>query len=498
MTASTARLVGLTGHGDLEIAPGRPRIVGRGVGADLVVADQAVSRVHAELEALPGGLRVRDLGSANGTFVNGAPVMEHLLQPGDTLTLGRPAFRVGTPAGTATPEPDAPGRLVPGAPASGQAAETLRRLFDLARSLSGSFTVDQLADQIVDRAFEVAAADRAALLVPRGPEGALIPLRTRNRIGEAATVRVPHAIAGRAAESRRPVITDSALDDATMRSGSVTAERVRSALAVPLLAEDDRLAGVLYLDRIAQLAPFTDAEAEATLAFAGLAAVSLAKLGYAEAERRQAETRRNLERFFAPEVAARIAAAGTSLAAGGERCEATILFSDIRGFTPLAEALAPDAVATLLNDYFSAMAAIVFAHGGTLDKFLGDGLLAVWGAPVAHPDATARAFDAALAMRAAVVTLNAAWEAAGQPAIGVGFGLAAGEVFAGRIGSDDRLDYTVIGDPVNVAARLCALAGPGQILVTGAVRSALPGAFLEPCPELVVRGRRGEVEAWRA
>ena len=478
MTVRSLQLEGMTGHGSHLVPAGRPWLVGRGASADITIPDPAVSRHHAEVELTAAGLRVRDLGSANGTFINGAPVSEGHLRPGDTLTFGRPAFRLvdpaTAPAGDAT-EAQRGWRIAAGADTSSDRPQLLQQLLHLARSLSGSFALDPLCAQIVDLAFDVVTSDRVALLVARGPDGSLVPVRSRSRVGEDAAVRVPQAIAGRAATERRPVLTESALGDEALQSASVEAARVRSAIAVPLLAEDEVVVGVLYADRIARLDPFTDADAHAMLAFAGLAAVSLAKLELLESLERRRETQRNLERFFAPEVAATIAAAEGPLAAGGDRRVVTVLFSDIRDFTPLAESLPPEEVAALLTEYFTVMADLVFAHGGTLDKFLGDGLLAVWGAPLDLADASAQAVAAARAMRRAVEELNRDWNALGKPSLGVGYGLARGVVFAGRIGSEHRLDYTVIGDVVNVASRLCKVARAGEILVTGAVHEDAPG-----------------------
>lgn len=498
MTTRPLRLEGLTGHGSHQLPAGRPLLIGRGASADLTIADAAVSRHHAEVEVTAGGLRVRDLGSANGTFINGARISEGHLRPGDTLTIGRPAFRLVDPE--SPEEGDSSGRLRTPALASAplDQPELLQQLLRLARTLSGSFELDTLCTDVVDLTFEVVAADRVALLMPRGPDGALIPVRSRSRVGEDAAVRVPRAIAGRAARDRLPVLTDSALDDAALRSGSVELARVRSAVAVPLLGEDSAVVGVLYADRIARVEPFADADAQAILAFAGLAAVSLAKLELLEALARRRETQRNLERFLAPEVAAAIATSEGPVTAGGERRLVTVLFSDIREFTGRAERLPPEELAALLNEYFTAMAEVVFAHGGTLDKFLGDGLLAVWGAPLALPEANPRALAAARAMRLEVERLNRSWAVRGTPPLEVGYGMARGEVFAGRIGSDHRLDYTVIGDVVNVAARLCKVARGGEILVTVEVRTALPDPEgFAPHPAATVQGRSGPVEVWR-
>jgi len=501
VTGPPARLEGLTGHGDLLVAPGRPMLVGRGAAADLVVADPAVSRHHAEIQVTPDGLRVRDLGSANGCFMNGAPIVEAVLRPGDVLTLGRPAFRLVPPAGPADEELPASTswRGVSADPAAIRDPDALQRLVALARTLSGRFDLARLTADVVDLAFEVVPADRVALLLRRGPGEDLVPVESRSRVGEASAVQVPRAIARRAVDQRRPVVTEDALDDSLLRSGSVVAARVRGAIAAPLLADDETVIGVLYADRITSPVPFADAEASLLLAFAGLAAVSLAKLELADTVQRQAETRRNLERFFSPEVAAQIAAAGGPLGAGGERRTVTVLFNDLRGFTRLAESLAPERVAAILTEYFTAMAEVVFARGGTLDKFVGDGLLAVWGAPLEVPDDAGRAVAAAREMRDALARLNQAWAARGQPVLEAGMGLARGVVFAGRLGSDHRLEYTVIGDAVNVAARLCEQAGPGEILLTREVRDRLAGPDgLAAGTGHELRGREGAVEVWRA
>lgn len=500
MSEEGLRLVGLTGHGDFPVPFGRPLLVGRGNAADLVVPDPAVSRTHAEIQATRDGLRVRDLGSANGTMVNGVPVTEALLTAGDALTFGRPAFRVerADPADeSAVSAGSASFRTV--APVTGDIGDpaTMGHLLSLARELAGAADGAGLEALVADLTFGLVPADRVAVLHRQGPDGALVPVQSRSRVGPATAVQVPRALAERAMVDGRPVVTEDALDDAALRSGSVIASRVRSAIAAPMTAADARVIGVLYADRISSAAPFSDAEARTVLAFAALAGASLARVELSATVRHQDERRRNLERFLAPEVAAMVAAAGGPIGAGGERRTVSILFSDIRGFTGLAEQLPPETVAELLTEYFTSMTGHVFAHGGTLDKFLGDGLLAVWGAPLEMPDAAARALDAARAMRTDLTRLNATWQARGLPALSVGIGLTRGEVFAGRIGSDHRLDYTVIGDTVNVAARLCAVAGADEILVTEAFRDALPETRgLAARDDLAIRGRAGVVRVW--
>jgi adenylate cyclase len=150
-----------------------------------------------------------------------------------------------------------------------------------------------------------------------------------------------------------------------------------------------------------------------------------------------------------------------------------VLFSDIRGFTTLAAQLSPVETARLLTEYFSEMADCVFKHGGTLDKFIGDEVMAQWGAPISEPDDADRAVAAALDMIDALHRLNANWLSQGRPRLQVGIGINYGEAFAGYLGSERRLEYTVIGDTVNTAKRLCTAAQGGEILVSQSLRQRL-------------------------
>jgi len=141
----------------------------------------------------------------------------------------------------------------------------------------------------------------------------------------------------------------------------------------------------------------------------------------------------------------------------------------VRGFTRLAETLPPETVAALLSEYFAAMVDLVFEHGGTLDKFSGDALLAVWGAPFAVPDGADRALAAARAMQAKCAVLHERWTGSGGPGLAIGIGLHYGDAFTGMIGGPRRLDHTVIGDVINVAARLCDAAQAAEIVLSDAV-----------------------------
>jgi len=177
---------------------------------------------------------------------------------------------------------------------------------------------------------------------------------------------------------------------------------------------------------------------------------------------------------------------------GGQRREMTVLFSDIRGFTTVSERGQPEAIVQMLNEYFTTMVDLVFHHKGTLDKFVGDMVMALFGAPLDDPLHADHAVEAALDMIAALEALNAKWTAEGRPALDIGIGVNSGPMIAGNIGSEQIMSYTVIGDAVNLGSRLESLNKQygTRIIISNATRARLTGRFVvKPLGEVVVKGK---------
>jgi adenylate cyclase len=309
---------------------------------------------------------------------------------------------------------------------------------------------------------------------------------------------VPRSIARRAVDERLAILTDNAAADERFKGKSILMQSVRSAMCSPLLGSDGRVLGILYVDNLTATNSFDDEDLEFLIAFSGIAAVAIENGRLTERIRREAVILSNFQRYFAPDLARQIAGEAEAVRLGGTKRPVVVFFSDIRGFTPMSETMRPDEIASLLTEYFTEMVEIVFEHGGTLDKFMGDAIMALWGAPISYPDDADRAMRAAIQQQDVLARLNAKWIAEGRQPMSIGIGINFGEVFAGNIGSDRRLEYTVIGDAVNTASRLCAIAGPGEILVSETLCQSLqdppPLELLEP---LELRGKAHAVPVYR-
>jgi len=531
------RLVSADGQLSFELRPGSPLVLGRALSSDLPVLDPTISRRHAELTVEPRAVNVRDLDSSNGTFVNGSRVSSTRLVAGDRIVFGKMVFelrelspvliddrsaetmrraaRAGTTIIRQVPVPDADQTLERALRASGvqQAVDEtadmvpqherdrlkLTLLLEISKALTRLTSVEALLEKITQFTFRLLEVDQAAILLL--DDGGELGVRI-SRVREGLQAHpVPMGLARTALSEKLALLSDTPADEETSAGSAAAAadSRKRSAVCAPLIGGEGRGLGVLYVDSLAATHRVDEEDLEFLVALAGIGAVALDNLRFAERSRQEAVIRGNFERFFTPHLAARIAATPAALRLGGERRPVAVLFSDIRGFTTLAARLTPDATARLLTEYFSEMAECVFRHGGTLDKFIGDAVMAQWGAPWSEPDDADRALNAALEMMNAVGRLNARWQSEGRPAVQVGIGLNYGDVFAGYLGSERRLEYTIIGDVVNTADRLCAAADGGAILVTPAFKEALtrPHA-LTPHSALRLPGREEPIPVYHA
>jgi adenylate cyclase len=210
------------------------------------------------------------------------------------------------------------------------------------------------------------------------------------------------------------------------------------------------------------------------------------------------KVKNTFKRYVSKQVVDNLLEDETKLNLGGEEREVTILFTDIRGFTSMSENMEPEQVVMTLNEYFSEMIDIVFKHNGTLDKIIGDELMVVFGAPLAAEDDTERALNTAVEMQNKIKELNETRKQRGEDPVLVGAGINKGFVVSGNIGSRDMMDYTVIGDTVNLGSRLCSAAGPGEIIVSKEVIKNQEDKFLfKELKPILVKGKKDKINIFK-
>jgi len=505
-----------------EIAIGLKLALGRHTQNDIQLADREVSKFHAVIERCGNAFFLRDLQSSNGSFVNGHRESNVQLEDGDEIVLGNTWFifrsgeiptqkhagvmvvGVGETHSSVVAEIEAKETVLFRPLEQHDDLQTLKQDYEKLR-IANEFhrmvgmepDFDDLLKKILQAAFQLLSADNAVLFL-FDSEHKLRPKAVYQREGDTEEVVVSQTLLERVVKTRQAVLTaDAILDSRFSAADSIVSQGIRSAMAVPLLSKGE-LKGVLFCDTRERVNAFSEKDLRLLSSIAWQAAVSLENAELMEKISKEAVTRAELSRFLSPAVAELVIKGEVKELRKGVSAEVTTLFADIRGFTSLAEAETPEKVVAMLNAFFSAMAEIVFRFEGTLDKFIGDCIMAVWGPPSPHKDDAHRALSAALEMQEAVSQLNAQRKEAGLPRLLVGIGVNTGPAIVGYMGSAKRHEFTAIGDAVNVASRLCNLAKGGEILTTSSTLKKAQGKFVaEAMSVLHVRGKERGVDTYR-
>ncbi len=399
------------------------------------------------------------------------------------------------------PAPTTAGLRAPAASAIDAIA--LRLVFKVTETLSSTESMDDFLREMTDQLSQAARAKGLVVLLP-GDDGQLAPRVVKTRRPD-EKMQLSRTVIDYVVRNKAALTTeDAAADERFARGESVLRFDLKAVLCVPLLKRlpDGRagdVIGVLYLTRDL---PFTNTERDLVAALAHLIAMGLERTRlreeYAAAER----TRRSLERFHAPDVVRRLMMdSSQGVHRDGlflEPLMATVLFCDLAGFTTYCEAHEPEQVGMLLNSYLATMTETVFAHGGTVDKFIGDAVMCIFGAPFSADDDALRAVRCAAEMRRNFRALVGSG-ACGEDARGldVHIGVNTGKVVAGTVGSPRRMEYTALGDTVNTAARLEGVAKKGQIVVGPATAALVRDRFpLQSMGAVNLKGKGQPVEVF--
>lgn len=355
-------------------------------------------------------------------------------------------------------------------PASASAAGTepddrFKFLYHLGRDLSSKPTLKEVLQSALDTIFAVINAERGVILTVDKENNELVPQVARHRAHGSISVHevVPsRTITSRVIQDKNFIITSDAKHDQRFQMGmSIIQYNIRSAMCVPLW-EKEEVFGVIYLDNQMKTYPFEVADLHILGAIANQVAIRIKQEELFNRLKQEEVTRSNMERFFSPDIAEILLKRGQAGLSPEEK-EATIVFCDISEFTNISEKMKPSQIAELLNGYFEMASRIILDHKGSVNKYIGDSIMSVFGAPVHYEDHAMRAVKACLAIQREIHKLNEKTDT--RLRYHVHIGVNTGEVVAGNIGSQKRIEYTVLGDAVNVAARLEKKAGAGQIVI---------------------------------
>lgn len=359
--------------------------------------------------------------------------------------------------------------------------EKLRISYELQRAIGAELDLDRLLEKILERSFDLLSADRGVILMFE--DGELKPRCSRAKRAGPEEFVASRAVVGQVVKEKVAVLSsDAKVDPRFSESKSIIMTGIRSSMAVPLLHKSELL-GVMMVDSQNPNA-FGEKDLQLFTNIANQAALFIANAALAQHLEQEALARARFQRLLSPAIAELVVSGKLELKQGGEPRVTTMLFTDIRGFTSRSETMRAEDIVLMLNDYFERMVEIVFRFEGTLDKFVGDEIMALFGAPVSGRDDHERAVRCALAMLEELRSFNRDRERLGLPSFEIGVGINTGEVVAGYIGSSKAMQYTVIGAPVNLAARLCSAAKGMQILLSentwGLVHDVFEVEELEP------------------
>lgn len=471
--------------------------IGRASDNDLVVNDFGVSRHHAKVVFDGQTCFIVDLNSRNGTRVNNVTVSRTQLNDGDEINLGKFTMRLTRTSDDQVllkEEPEGtvlgPGtfikpiselrKMISGEMDESQLAavqksgavdieksnQILAILIQVAKSLLTVQPLEEVLNLVMNLIFEHLPAERGFLMLYDQLSAGLIPkvVKYRNPAADSSKITMSKTIANKVFTDKVSILSSDAQMDPRFDGGaSIIFHNIRSAMCAPLWNKDDVI-GVVFIDSSTRSGTFTPADLDLLTALANYAAIGIEQARLNEKIQEEIKRRSQLERYHSPAVISRMMNFSSSDSAiNAQEMEVTVLFSDLVGFTSMSEKMEPHHVSLLLNDYFSEMTDIIFKYDGTLDKFIGDAIMAVFGAPLAMEDHAVRAVRTAIEMRDKLEEMNA--EKEGNP-LRIRIGVNSGQVVAGDIGSPKRIEYTVLGNTVNIAQRLEAgVAKPGQIVI---------------------------------
>jgi adenylate cyclase len=519
---SMAKLIVISGdeRQEFELAPFNT--LGRHPDNTIQILDRIISKEHAHIQRSGDGrFLLRDLRSLNGTFIRGERVGEHYLTDGDEIMMGstrilfvdrpspqEPLHRVTIAPGLteshirqriqAQTGDFMPERTLTDEKVLRRDYERLRIGHELARAVGSELDLEKLLPKILDKAFELVGADRGAILLS-DDKGELIPRYVKTRDGKTDTnIVLSRTVMAEVVTNRAAVLSsDATMDSRFSGAHSIIMQGIRSTMTLPLLYGGDLL-GLMHLDSLFTSNAFTEKDLQICTGMAAQAAIAIQNARLATRIEKEAQTRAQISRLIPPSVVEQVVKGELLIEKGGRLNEITMLFSDIRGFTTMSDGRPPEEVVNTLNEYFEVMVDVLFQFQGTLDKFVGDEIIGLFGAPIPIDDAPFKAVACAVSMLEGLEEFNRTRASENLPAIRIGIGINTGNVITGAIGSTRALQYTAIGDAMNVASRLVNLAGAGEVIISESTYKQIAERVEAiGLPPVKVKGKADELKVYR-
>jgi len=517
-----AKLIVISGEERQEFELAAFNTIGRHPDNTIQILDRIISKEHAQIQRTADGrFMLRDLKSLNGTFMRGERVADHFLADGDEFTMGstRIVFadkpKADDALGRVTIAPGLteshirgriqantgdfmPERQIADEKNLRRDYERLRIGHELARAVGTELDLDRLLPKILEKAFELVGADRGVILL-QDDKGVMSPRHVKTRSGKSdPNIVLSKTVMAEVVNNKAAVLSSDATMDARFSGAhSIIMQGIRSTMTLPLLHAGDLL-GIMHLDSLFTSNAFTEKDLQICTGMAAQAAISIQNARLANRIEKEAHTRAQISRLIPPAVVEQVLKGELVIEKGGRVSEITMLFSDIRGFTTMSDGKEPQEVVNTLNEYFEVMVDILFKYSGTLDKFVGDEIIGLFGAPIQLEDAPFKAVSCAIAMLQALAEFNNTRAAENMPAIRIGIGINTGNVITGSIGSTRALQYTAIGDAMNVASRLVNVAGSGEIIISEDTYRKVAGRIdAVALPPVKVKGKADELKVFR-
>jgi len=466
--------------------------IGKLLENNLVLSDDTISRRHCRLVRSRNTYKVIDNKSTNGTFVNGKKISEKELVEGDTISIGQTHLKFVPHKREATFQDIDDQKISMVVPLSDLSLKVeqpvlkteepnfLAAMVELGRTLIASQNMEESFEKLADVIYEFVKPEKIAIFYYNDKQDDLnLRYFSSHDRRKKSQIKISKTIALNAIHEKVAILSSNTRDDERFdRSKSIIIYGITSVISVPIWTKD-AIFGLIYIDTTSFARLFLEKDLQMMSIIANFAGFALEAFNNTEKLNREKKLRARFERYHSPSVVSRLMEFQDDKT--GEMMpyrenEASILFVDIVGFTPLAEKMKPIEVGLFLNNFFTEMTEVIFHNQGTLDKFIGDAIMAVFGVPFEYKNHAEQALNSALEMMDKLQEINR--NIPKERKIQIRIGINCGKVISGDFGSPKRVDYTVLGNAVNIASRLeSEVAAADEIVVTEEVHSKTKGKF---------------------